>query len=96
MINNCDLPLKIQKTYIKRLKRMIELYEFENICMHCPANFRFAKYVRKIKIFGNWSISVCNFCRSNVGSSNCPCHSLKNTEIVLEKAKNFIEEFERI
>jgi len=95
MIDDCDLPLKIQEAYIGRLKRMIELYEFENICLHCPANLRFANNVRKIKIFHNWGMSVCNFCKSNIDVVNCPCDSLK-PEIALERAKNFIKEFEGI
>lgn len=94
MIDDCDLPLKIQEAYIGRLKRMIELYEFENICLHCPANIRFANQVRKIKIFRNWSISVCTFCKLNVHATSCPCHSL-DPEIALKRAKNFIEEFGR-
>ena len=96
-IISCDLPLKIQRLYIKRLKHMIWRWEYNNFCGHCPVNKRFGIKVRRVKAFsgeetGIWW-KVCRFCKRNVKSEGCPCDDL-GPEKALKRAKDFIERFE--
>lgn len=96
-IIDCGLPLKIQKLYIKRLKYMIQRWEFENFCGHCPVNKRFESNAPPIKQLFQyaWKYKTCDFCQTNVRTVTCPCFALKPKE-ALKRAKDFIERFERI
>ena len=81
-IISCDLPLPIQRLYIKRLKHMIWRWEFENFCGHCPITKNFREHNVAIKKFGGhdgwFNRPICQFCRRNVHAvSSCPCYELK-------------------
>ena len=93
-IITCNLPLPIQRLYIKRLKHMVWRWEFENFCGHCPGNWRYGfqtGFTTKIERYG---IEVCSFCRRNVGLLyGCPCNKLR-PKTALKRAKDFIERFE--
>ena len=96
-IITCDLPLPIQRLYIKRLKHMIWRWEFENFCGHCPVNKKFGHRTGFIKKFKSCQYDkpyICEFCQQNVGLFNgCPCYKLKRQE-ALKRAKDFVGRFE--
>ena len=97
-IIDCGLPLSIQKLYIKRLKHMIQRWEFENFCGHCPIHRHFKINVRRVKQFdgyGNFKRNICDFCGHNVKvvTGGCPCPNL-GAKCALKRAKDFIERFE--
>ena len=92
-IKDCNLPLPIQRLYIKRLKHMIERWEFEGFCSHCPAHKNFGEFVDFIKELEPYNGEICYFCKDNVEAENCPCYDL-GPKKALKKAKDFIERFE--
>ena len=97
-IISCDVPLPIQRLYIKRLKHMIWRWEFENFCGHCPITKNFREHNVAIKKFGGhdgrFNRPICQFCRRNVNATEaCPCYQLKPKQ-ALKRAKDFIERFE--
>lgn len=95
-IISCDLPLPIQRLYIKRLKHMIWRWEHENFCGHCPVNKGFKEnfpVIRKMEEY-DYSYQLCHFCLHNVSLKyGCPCTRLKPKQ-ALKRAKDFIERFE--
>ena len=94
-IISCDLPLPIQRLYIKRLKHMIMRWEYKGICAYCPVNTYFKSGNKKIQTFHNkYRRTICAFCEKNMGSEFlCPCGALKPQE-ALKRAKDFIKRFE--
>ena len=95
-IITCDLPLPIQRLYIKRLKHMIEKWEHNKFCGHCPAakGFSFSVFNAMIDKFIYWP--PCSFCRVNMGISKsigCPCYVIGSVE-ALKRAKDFIRRLE--
>ena len=92
-IITCDLPLPIQRLYIKRLKHMIERWEFDGFCSHCPVHKNFEECVEFIKKLKPYDCEICHFCKDNVEAENCPCYGL-GPKKALTKAKDFIKRFE--
>lgn len=94
-IEDCGLPLPIQKLYIKRLKHMIWRWECENFCGHCPVTKRFGFQTGLIKEIKPYNYEVCVFCVRNVELDirRCPCYELQPKQ-ALKRAKDFIERFE--
>ena len=97
-IITCDLPLPIQRLYIKRLKHMIWRWEFENFCGHCPIGKSFREHAgvtkRFIKYCSFYYRPIVNFVNVNLRTHDgCPCHDLKPKQ-ALKRAKDFIERFE--
>lgn len=101
-IITCDLPLFIQKLYIKRLKHMIEKWECDNFCTHCPINSHYREGKRTINAFIlgdshhylDMTYKICDFCMQNVNIKMfCPCKQLGSEE-ALKRAKDFIKRFE--
>lgn len=95
-IITCNLPLPIQRLYIKRLKHMIWRWEYENFCGHCPINKDFKEKAHRIKVFTlGLKFRACRFCSNNVDVTigHCPCHKL-GPKKALKRAKDFVERFE--
>jgi hypothetical protein len=70
---------------------MIQRWQDENFCGHCPANKGFESNVSRIRKFRYYGI--CVFCRVNVTViRGCPCDTLGPT--ALTKAKDFVQRFE--
>ena len=87
------LPLKLQKLYIQRLKKMLRKYDDEQLPTCCPVGINLKSEWIKPFHSAEQNNYPCNFCTQNVGTEDCPCFCIDVTE-ARSRAENFIACFE--